>query len=412
MRLSMAPKLPLRQLAPRPLGLHLSIAATTWLSSLGALAQSRSGSQSWSSLRGAAPDLVAQLAQAEAESLDGAVVAEIAARMAALASGIEAYRRHAYRREQVEWPVIWREGTTRLLDCAAGRNGPPILVVPSLVNRGYILDLLPERSFIRALAAAGFRPLLVDWDRPGAVERGLDLDGYIAGRLTRCLDAIVTRTGAPPLVIGYCMGGLLALPLALLRPQAVRGLVLMATPWDFHAERPDLALALAAQAKFWMPAVEALGELPVDGLQALFAVLDPMLVPRKFMGFAALDPDSAKAREFVALEDWLNDGVPLAGPVARSCIFDWYGANTTAARRWEIGGAVVRPEAIRVPSLVVVPAQDRIVPPASALALADALPGCARLEPALGHIGMVSSMRAPTVLWPSMMRWMNQVAAT
>lgn len=408
----MPPKVPLpqRRLAPRPLGLHLSTAAMTWLSSLGALPFSKNASPGSSSLPGAGPDLVAQLAQAEPEALRSAVVAEIAARSTALAAGIEAYRRHGYQRTPAAWPVIWREGTTSLLDCGAGGHGPPVLVVPSLVNRGYILDLMPERSFVRAIAAAGFRPLLVDWDRPGSIERGLGLDGYIAGRLLRCLDAVVAHAGEPAILVGYCMGGLLALPLPLLRPQAVRGLVLLATPWDFHAERADLALALAAQARSWMPAVEALGELPVDGLQALFAGLDPFLVVRKFIDFARLDPHAARAHEFVALEDWLNDGVPLAAPVARDCLFGWYGANATATRRWTIGGRIVHPEAIRVASLVVVPAQDRIVPPASALALARALPECARLEPALGHIGMVSSARAPAMLWPDMMRWMAGLA--
>lgn len=402
--------LTLRRLAPRPLGLHLSTAAMTWLSSLGALPSSKNGSPGSSSLRGAAPDLVAQLAQAAPDALRRAVVAEIAARSHALAAGIEAYRQHAYQRAPTDWRVIWREGTTSLLDCGGGGDGQPVLVVPSLVNRGYILDLMPERSFVRALSGAGFRPMLVDWDRPGAVERGLDLDGYIAGRLLRCLDVIVARTGKPAILVGYCMGGLLALPLALLRPQSVRGLALLATPWDFHAERADLALGLAAQARMWMPAVEALGELPVDGLQALFAGLDPLLVVRKFMEFARFDPGSARARDFVALEDWLNDGVPLAAKVARECVVDWYGANATAAQRWKIGGEIVRPQAIRVPSLVVVAAQDRIVPPASALALARVLPDCARLEPALGHIGMMSSARAPAMLWPDVLRWMAPLA--
>ena len=176
-----------RRLAPRPLELHLSIAATTWLSSLGALAPSKNVSPSSSALRDAAPDLDAQLAQAEPEALRCAVIAEIANRSDALASGIEAYRRHAYHRAPVQWPVIWSEGTTALLDCGTGADGPPVLVVPSLVNRSYILDLMPERSFVRALTAAGFQPLLIDWDRPGAVERGFDLDGYIVeAELNRC----------------------------------------------------------------------------------------------------------------------------------------------------------------------------------------------------------------------------------
>lgn len=285
-----------------------------------------------------------------------------------------------------------------------------MLVVPSLVNRAYILDLLPERSFVRALAEAGFKPLLVDWDRPGTDERGFGLDAYVAGRLVRILDAVSALGLGAPSVIGYCMGGLLALPLALLRPAGLRGLVLLATPWDFHAERPDQAATLAALAALWLPTVNAIGELPVDGIQALFAALDPFLVPRKFIGFARLDPASDKAREFVALEDWLNDGVPLAAPVARECLVDWYGGNVTAAGHWTIGGRRVAPDGIAAPCLVVVPEQDRIVPPRSALALQAALPRAATLTPPLGHIGMVSSVRAPTTLWPRIFAWLRALA--
>ena len=42
------------------------------------------------------------------------------------------------------------------------------------------------------------------------------------------------------------------------------------------------------------------------------------------------------ARRFVVLEDWLNDGVPLAAPVAREVLSGWYGANTPAAGAWRL----------------------------------------------------------------------------
>ena len=61
-------------------------------------------------------------------------------------------------------------------------------MVPSLINRAYILDLAPETSLLRYLAAAGMRPLLVDWGSPGAVERGFGLTEYIAGRLEAAAD--------------------------------------------------------------------------------------------------------------------------------------------------------------------------------------------------------------------------------
>src|SRR5690606_31735137 len=127
--------------------------------------------------------------------------------------GIEAYRAHPYRRQVIDPPVCWKEGTTRLLDYGAvpeatrSRDGVPLLVVPSLINRGYVLDLMPGRSLLRALAAAGFRPFLVEWGHPGEAERRFTLTDYVAGRLEGALEAVLAITGRRPPVIGYCMGG-------------------------------------------------------------------------------------------------------------------------------------------------------------------------------------------------------------
>ena len=58
-----------------------------------------------------------------------------------------------------------------------------------------------------------------------------------------------------------------------------------------------------------------------------------------------------------------------------------------------------------------VPAQDRIVPPASADALAQALPGAHTLLPPLGHIGMVVSNGARASVWDPLAAWCREQAA-
>ena len=150
---------------------------------------------------------------------------------------------------------------------------------------------------------------------------------------------------------------------------------------------------------------DALGELPADALQVMFAALDPLLAARKFSAFAQLPPASAAARSFVALEDWLNDAVPLTGPVAHACLEDWYGSNTPARGAWRVGGEAVLPERVRAPALNVVPARDRIVPPASAAALSAALGHVETWRPPLGHIGMMASPRAKRLLWRRLADW-------
>jgi polyhydroxyalkanoate synthase len=165
-----------------------------------------------------------------------------------------------------------------------------------------MLDLLPEHSFVGHLAETGLRPLVVDWDEPGPEERRFDLSDYVAERLDPAFEAGRGVADAPIAVIGYCMGGLLALALALRRRREVACLALVATPWDFHAKHTAPGRLLGVAADRLAASCGAGGTVPVDLLQSLFLLLDPFAAERKFVRFAGLDPESAAARAFVALE--------------------------------------------------------------------------------------------------------------
>ncbi len=322
----------------------------------------------------------------------------------ALIAGIAAYRRHPWRRVLADPPAIWSEGGSRLLDY--GGQGPPVLFVPSLVNRAHVLDLAPERSMLRWLAGQGMRVLLLDWGWPGEVERAFTLTDYVAGRLERALLAGPERV----ILAGYCMGGLLALAAALRRPDRVRALALLATPWDFHAGGAEQPRKLASVMPMLEPALAATRSLPIDVLQSLFAALEPDGVAAKYRAFARLDQASERARMFVALEDWLNDGVPLAAPVARECLAGWYGENTPGRGMWRIAGWPMAPEALDMPAFVAVPGRDRIVPPESALPLAARIKGAMLHQPAAGHVGMVAGSTGQRVLWEPLRAWVAGAA--
>lgn len=320
----------------------------------------------------------------------------------ALVAGIAAYRRHPWQRELPDPPSVWQEGDTRLLDYGRGED-PAVLFVPSLINRAYVLDLAPGRSMMRWLAGQGVRPLLLDWGWPGALERGFTLTDYIAGRLERAMAAM----GGRVVLAGYCMGGLLALAAALRRPDLVRGLALLATPWDFHSADTAQARRLGEMLPQFEPLLAATGTLPVDALQALFALPSPGRIAAKYRAFGRMEQAAPAALDFVALEDWLNDGVPLAAPVAREALGGWYGANTPGRGAWRVAGAAVDPARLAMPAFVAAPGRDRIVPPGSALPLARLIPGAALHQPAAGHIGMTVGPQAEAALWSPLLAWLR-----
>lgn len=391
--------------------MHCLIATSFYTSSIAACVASKNGSISWApALRERAKALESDLANHSVEDIRRAVDAQGRALLGAMLDGIQAWRSFPRQPRPAEPPSIWREGTTRLLDYAP-QGGRPVLVIPSLINRAYILDLTQDGSLLRFLATQGLRPLLVDWGAPGPIERGFDIAAYLLRLRKALLRANAIAEGRPVPVLGYCMGGTLAVGLAAQAGTGVASLALMAAPWDFHADRPEQARAVAAFASLHAPLWTALGEVPVDMLQGCFAALDPFLGLRKFARFAAMDPASPSAQAFVALEDWLNDGVPMAAPAALEAMTGWYGANRPALLDWRLGGQAVDPARIDVPALTLIPAADRIVPPESALALARALPRVEVIRPGSGHIGMVVGRGMREAVWQPLAEFLGRYPA-
>jgi poly(3-hydroxyalkanoate) synthetase len=327
----------------------------------------------------------------------------------ALLAGIAAYRRHPYTRTLTDPPAIWREGSTRLLDYGQ-QNGIPVVFVPSLVNRSYVLDLLPGHSMLRFLAERGVRPLLLDWGYPGEAECDFTLTDYVAGRLLRALSFLGASLGEKVGLVGYCMGGLMAVAAAQLRPDLLTRLGLLATPWDFWAADCGAARRLAEMVPLLEPAFTFGGAMPVDALQMLFSLLDPGSVGTKYRDFGGQDQASERAIQFVALEDWLNDGVPLAAPVAREVLNGWYGRNSPANGTWRIAGLPVVPQTLNLPVFIAIPQRDRLVAPESAAPLAACLPEPVLVRPSLGHIGMVAGSHARKALWEKLLCWLTPPA--
>ena len=131
---------------------------------------------------------------------------------------------------------------------------------------------------------------------------------------------------------------------------------------------------------------------------------------RKYARFGELAQDDPRSRIFVAVEDWLNDGVPMAGPAAQECLLQWYGADLPGRGLWAPGGVPCARSGSSLPAFVAVPHHDRIVPAASAAALARLLPRATLVRPAAGHVSMVVGDRAEAELWRPLTDWLRRIA--
>jgi polyhydroxyalkanoate synthase subunit PhaC len=325
-----------------------------------------------------------------------------ASRMASIHDGIRLYQHHAYARTLAEPPTIWQRGSTRLLDYGDPENktAPIVLVVPSFINPAWVLDLDAESSMLRWLAGQGVRPILVDWGHPGEAERQFDIDGYVTNRLSPVLEFLSDKK--PIAVMGYCLGGTLAVALAVLHPKLISQLVLLAAPWDFLQWPADQRAGLAQLWAQNKALAHRSGGLSMEILQLMFAALDPGLVARKFEAFAKLDQTSAAARHFVVLEDWANSGASLSYPVAAQFFDTWLG-DAPPAKQWRIGDVLINPALISTPSLSLLSVPDRIVPLSVTEPLAKLLAGTEIKKINAGHVGMVVGSKARSSVWQAVL---------
>ena len=228
------PGRPLR-IGPRPLPLHMAV--ETWITQLSfaGLTLSSGVLPPWKgpALPPLLPNLLPRALaesqspaqnQARPEALDAArlvtaVSAAAKMRMETFVSGVARYQAAPASERPSRPEAIWTEGAARLH--SYGGNGAPVVVIPSLVNRADILDLSTDRSFVRDLAAEGLAVYLLDWNAPGETERGYSCADYITRVMIPALKHVRARHGCAAHVIGYCMGGTLAMaPTGLIWPSA------------------------------------------------------------------------------------------------------------------------------------------------------------------------------------------------
>lgn len=310
------------------------------------------------------------------------------ARLAKILAGLARYQSAPPPPMQPAAPEIARIGHVSLR--ARTATGTPLLVVPSLINPPDVLDLAPGNSLIGHLAAAGFRPLMVDW---GDTPEPLGLPALVSERLV----PLIAGLGAPLPAIGYCLGGTMLMAAA--RAGGISRAALLATPWQFGSYPPETRGGIA---RWWQQAqaiAAPLGVVPMDLLQPAFWSIDPEALAAKFERLA--DAPEADLAGFARLEDWANGGTPLGLPAAAD-LADLF--ETGATGLCAGGGAGGGAGAPAIPLLDVVALADRIVPPPAAFTG----PGDpARLEIASGHVGMIVGRNAPALLHAPLAAWLH-----
>jgi polyhydroxyalkanoate synthase len=284
----------------------------------------------------------------------------------------------------------------------------PLLLVPSMINRWYVLDLREGASMARAFVDAGIDTFCLDWGVPEDEDRYLGW-ADVLDRLGRAVRAVRRHTGAPKVgLLGYCMGGTLAGIWSALHADQVAALINLAGPIDFS--KSGFLGRMVDPRYFDADAIAAAGNMSPEMMQSGFVALRPTTQVAKWVSFldrAAFDPAAREA--FEALEAWAGDNVPFPGAAYATYIGELYQKNLLVEGQHHVRGRRADLASIRCPVLTVVADRDAICPPAAATALNDRVGSTDKevLTVAGGHVGAVVGGKATKVLYPALSRWLR-----
>lgn len=305
--------------------------------------------------------------------------------------------------------VVSTHGSMRLLRYRAPRRRyrTPILFAYSLINRWYILDFLPGRSLIESLVRAGFDVYAIDWGVAGPAEQRLGWAELLGCVVREAVRQVLGDSGSDDLTLyGYCMGGTLALAYASLYPDGIRNFVAQATPVDF---RHGGIYALWSQPDHFDvdSLVDAYGNVPSRLLESGFLMAAPVQRLTRWLDVCRHIDDRDYVTTFLAMERWGADPVPFPGEVYRQYIKDCYQQNLFCQGRMRVGGERVDPKRFRGAVLNIIAEHDTIALPS----MCEPLPSlvgsedCQTMRFPVGHIGLSTSSKSPTRVWPAIAEW-------
>ena len=283
----------------------------------------------------------------------------------------------------------------------------PILIVGSLINRHYILDLLPETSIIRYFQQLGFDVYATDWRMPTIKDEGMHLASYARDYLENAVDKVEEVTGSRNVTLfGYCWGGILSLIYSAMHPKNVKNLILHATPVDF-GKTPTVLESWIKDLdvkKF----VNTFGNVPSSFLNIAFILRNPLEAALKYQFYFSQPRSIKEITQFFAVESWLYDSVPIIGKTFEKIIDDIYKKNLLIQNKMIVGGNLVDLRNITVPVLNIVGTNDDLVSAESSRTIIDVVASTDKqtIEFPTGHVGLCISKTAHKKLWPDVGKWL------
>lgn len=288
-------------------------------------------------------------------------------------------------------------------------SSTPILVVYALVNRSYVLDLQPNKSWIRHLLMQGFDVYLLDWKSPARIDKYVSFDDYVNSYIDDCVEIVQNNNSSDKITLhGYCMGSSMSAMYTSLHQEKIQNLVTIAPVID--TSKDTTVIANISKQMDIDKLVSYIGYLPPEKLYECYSILKPFKqgVNKYFNLIENIDNETF-VQNFLRIEKWLYDTPPIAGETIKQWINDIYKNNLLVKNQFKLGTTIVDLKKINVPLLNIVAEEDHLVSPECSVPLNEVVSSEDKrlIRFHTGHVGLIASSYSQNNVLPKVGQWIK-----
>jgi polyhydroxyalkanoate synthase len=268
--------------------------------------------------------------------------------------------------------VIYQNELMQLLQYAPSTETVlkrPLLIVPPWINKYYVLDLTPEKSFIKWCVDQGLTVFCISWVNPDARLAEKSFDDYMEHGPLAALDAIKQATGEDKVhAIGYCVGGtLLAITLAAMaarHDERIVSATLFASQVDFTYAGDLKVFVDEEQIEALEKRMSERGYLESKSMATVFNLLrsNDLLWPYVINNYL-----KGKAPFPFDLLYWNSDATRMPAANHSFYLRNCYLENKLAKGKMVLGNAPIDLKAVKVPIYNLATREDHIAPAKSVM---------------------------------------------
>ncbi|HET6448167.1 MAG TPA: alpha/beta fold hydrolase [Conexibacter sp.] len=301
---------------------------------------------------------------------------------------------------------------------------PPILLVPPLAAPATCFDLRRGCSLAEHLLAAGRQPYVVDYGPIAYGDRNLGIEHWVDEVIPRAIEAVSADAGGDDggggevQLVGWCLGGIMALLAAAGGTTPIRSVAVVASPFDV-TQVPMVAplrpLANIAGGSVGTLAYKLLGGAPAPLVKRMYRLAGFDKYVMKPLTLATNLDDRDFLAQVEAVDAFMRNMLAYPGRTFGQIYHRFLRHNDLADGRIELGGRTIDLADVRVPVLSIAGDGDGIAPRKAVHHVAELLPNAPEVRIASapgGHLGVLTGRAARGTTWRLLDDFLTATAQT